>query len=103
MLAVQPRRWLSRPKGLLVFVFTVVTLYWLLLHGSRDYRDVAQPAAGERLENAPGEPASDEHRSAEEEDPNHVLTFEEKMKEAQEENQEAIRQQFKLEYDQLSR
>ncbi|KAI1350868.1 hypothetical protein F5Y01DRAFT_137491 [Xylaria sp. FL0043] len=102
MLAVQPRRWLSRPKGLLIFAFTVATLYWLLLHGSGRYgevmqhnpTEVANDAAGQ---SSPGEKTDDEGNS------NHVPSFEDKMREAQDEQQEAIRQQFRLEYDQLGR
>jgi hypothetical protein len=103
MLAVQPHRWLSRPKGLLIFAFTVVTLYWLLLHGSGGYRNVTQQGSEDIVVNAASESNSDEKMNEEADDPNHVLTFEEKMKEAHEENQEAIRQQFRLEYDQLGR
>jgi hypothetical protein len=102
MLAVQPRRWLSRPKGLLVFAFTVATLYWLLLRGSGNYGNATQLGA-EVGADAPGESGSDENKAGDETDPNQVLTFEDKMKEAQEEQQEAIRQQFRLEYDYLGR
>ncbi|KAI0433500.1 hypothetical protein F5Y09DRAFT_62870 [Xylaria sp. FL1042] len=102
MLAVQPRRWLSRPKGFLIFAFTVATLYWLLLHGSRRYGDVIQhnptDAANDAADqSSPGEKTDDEGNG------NHVPSFEDKMREAQDEQQEAIRQQFRLEYDQLGR
>ncbi|KAJ8118191.1 hypothetical protein ONZ43_g4042 [Nemania bipapillata] len=103
MLAVQPRRWLSRPKGLLVFAFTVVTLYWIMLHGSGNYGDVIQQSSGEGAINVPSESSQDEKKSDDEDNPNHIPSFEDKMKEAQEEQQEAIRQQFRLEYDQLGR
>ncbi|KAI8633883.1 hypothetical protein F5Y19DRAFT_256731 [Xylariaceae sp. FL1651] len=103
MLAVQPRRWLSRPRGLLIFVFTVVTLYWLLLHGSPNYGDVAQQNSPGGGSDVPSDSSSNEKLNDDENDPNHVLTFEEKMKEAQDEQQEAIRQQFKLEYEHLGR
>ncbi|KAI0474480.1 hypothetical protein F4859DRAFT_95407 [Xylaria cf. heliscus] len=102
MLAVQPRRWLSRPRGLLVFAFTAATLYWLMLHGSGSYGDPARQGAGGAVANVPGEP-SFENTITDLDDPNHVPSFEDKMKEAQEEQQEAIRQQFRLEYDHLGR
>ncbi|KAI0107188.1 hypothetical protein GGR51DRAFT_158942 [Nemania sp. FL0031] len=103
MLAVQPRRWLSRPKGLLVFAFTVATLYWLMLHGSGNYGNAVQQSSGEGVTNPPSEPNIDEKTGGDDDDPNHVPSFEDKMREAQEEQQEAIRQQFRLEYDQLGR
>ncbi|TGJ85178.1 hypothetical protein E0Z10_g3604 [Xylaria hypoxylon] len=103
MLAVQPRRWLSRPKGLLVFAFTVATLYWLLLRSSGNYGDVIQQNSGEQGANDPPSEPSPNEDSNDEDNPNHVPSFEDKMKEAQEEQQEAIRQQFRLEYDQLGR
>ncbi|GAP84672.1 hypothetical protein SAMD00023353_1102120 [Rosellinia necatrix] len=102
MLAVQPRRWLTRPKGLFVFAFTVATLYWLVSHSSGNYGSITQQIPTEDGNNAPGEPIAGEQQGPED-DPNHVPSFEDKMKEAQEEQQEAIRQQFRLEYDQLSR
>ncbi|KAJ2996150.1 hypothetical protein NUW58_g1062 [Xylaria curta] len=102
MLAVQPRRWLSRPRGLLVFAVTVATLYWLILHGSGSYGDLVKQSPGDAAINTPNEPSPDD-KAPEEEDPNHVPSFEDKMKEAQEEQQEAIRQQFRLEHDKLGR
>lgn len=103
MLAVQPRRWLSRPRGLLVFAFTAATLYWLMLHSSGSYGDLARQSTGDTAANSPGEPNLDENTIVDLDDPNHVPSFEDKMKEAQEEQQEAIRQQFRLEHDQLGR
>lgn len=103
MLAVQPRRWLSRPRGLVVFAFTVTTLYWLMVHGSGNYGHVVQKSPGGGATDNSGVPRLDEQKSNHEEDSNHVPSFEDKMKEAQEEQQEAIRQQFRLEYDHLSR
>ncbi|KAI1176591.1 hypothetical protein F4777DRAFT_577888 [Nemania sp. FL0916] len=102
MLAVQPRRWLTRPKGLLVFTLTVVTIYWLMLHGSRNYGGVIRQRPGGAAVNVPGS-GPDEQPMNDEENPNHVPSFEDKMREAQEEQQDAIRQQFRLEYDQLGR
>ncbi|KAI3334175.1 hypothetical protein F4824DRAFT_216073 [Ustulina deusta] len=102
MLAVAPRRWLSRPKGLLVFAFTVVTLYWLMLRGSGRYGDAIPQSSVEVANDTPDQPSPDE-QSGNEDNPNHVPSFEDKMKEAQDEQQEAIRQQFRLEYDQLGR
>ncbi|KAI1303484.1 hypothetical protein F5Y03DRAFT_186837 [Xylaria venustula] len=99
MLAVQPRRWLTRPKGLIVFAVTVATLYWILLHTSGHY--AAQNPA-EVSSDTPNQSKSDEGTD-DEGNANHVPTFEDKMKEAQDEQQEAIRQQFRLEYDQLGR
>lgn len=103
MLAVQPRRWLSRPRGLVVFAFTVATLYWLMSHSSGNYGDVTQKSSGRGAADSPGVVRPDQQKSNLEEDSNHVPSFEDKMKEAQEEQQDAIRQQFRLEYDQLSR
>ncbi|KAI0528211.1 hypothetical protein F5B22DRAFT_584184 [Xylaria bambusicola] len=101
MLAVQPRRWLTRPKGLLVFAFTVTTLYWLMLHSSSHYRDVIRENPAAVANDALKQPVIEEIDDGE--NPNHVPSFEDKMKEAQDEQQEAIRQQFRLEYDQLGR
>ncbi|KAI1270376.1 hypothetical protein F5Y18DRAFT_368158 [Xylariaceae sp. FL1019] len=100
MLAVQPRRWLSRPKGLIVFAFTVGTLYWLLLRTSGGHRDTQSQSLGKPNELPPseivelvtGEGADGDHPS-----------FEDKMREAQDEEQNAIRQQFKIEYEDLGR
>ncbi|KAI1745091.1 hypothetical protein F4680DRAFT_174863 [Xylaria scruposa] len=103
MLAVQPRRWLSRPKGLLVFAFTAATLYWLMLHSSGSYGGLARQSPGEADASTPGESGLGDNTIVDLDDPNHVPSFEDKMKEAQEEQQEAIRQQFRLEYDQLGR
>ncbi|KAJ3573655.1 hypothetical protein NPX13_g4616 [Xylaria arbuscula] len=102
MLAVQPRRWLTRPKGLIIFAFTVATLYWLMLHSSRRYGDVIQDNPAEVANETPEQPVIEEI-GEEDENGNHVPSFEDKMKEAQDEQQEAIRQQFRLEYDQLGR
>lgn len=102
MLAVQPRRWLTRPKGLLIFAFTVATLYWLMLHSSRHYGDVIQENPAEVANEAPEQPIIEEITEVDE-NGNHVPSFEDKMREAQDEQQEAIRQQFRLEYDQLGR
>ncbi|KAI0965447.1 hypothetical protein F4678DRAFT_332783 [Xylaria arbuscula] len=99
MLAVQPRRWLTRPKGLIVFAVTVATLYWILLHTTGRY--AAQNPA-EVASDAPDQSSSDEGTD-DEGNANHIPTFEDKMREAQDEQQEAIRQQFRLEYDQLGR
>ncbi|KAI2630097.1 hypothetical protein GGS21DRAFT_525541 [Xylaria nigripes] len=102
MLAVQPRRWLSRPKGLLVFAITAATLYWLMLHGSGRYGSVIRQGSGEGAVEpvgTSGEPGPEDKQANE--DPNHVLSFEEKMREAQEEQQEALRQQFRLEHEKL--
>ncbi|KAI1108551.1 hypothetical protein F5Y14DRAFT_81380 [Nemania sp. NC0429] len=103
MLAVQPRRWLLRPRGLVIIAFTVATLYWLTLRGSGNYGGVSQKSGGGGAIANPPVPGLAEQKSNHEEEANHVPSFEEKMKEAQEEQQEAIRQQFRLEYDQLSR
>ncbi|KAI1361319.1 hypothetical protein F5Y08DRAFT_23598 [Xylaria arbuscula] len=102
MLAVQPRRWLTRPKGLIIFAFTVATLYWLMLHSSRRYGDVIQDNPAEVANETPEQPVIEEI-GEEDENGNHVPSFEDKMREAQDEQQEAIRQQFRLEYDQLGR
>ncbi|KAI1432110.1 hypothetical protein GGR50DRAFT_628395 [Xylaria sp. CBS 124048] len=93
MLAVQPRRWLSRPRGLLVFAFTVATMYWLMLSGSGNYGGVNQSESGV---SSPGDANGDTN-------PNDVPSFEDKMKEAQEEQQESLRQQFRLEHEKLGR
>ncbi|KAI1820586.1 hypothetical protein F4861DRAFT_53746 [Xylaria intraflava] len=97
MLAVQPRRWLSRPKGLLIFAFTVATLYWLILRGSGNYGGINReepPAEGVE------QPNNEEPTI---ENANIVPTFEDKMREAQEEQQESLRQQFRLEHENLGR
>ncbi|KAI0388627.1 hypothetical protein F5Y17DRAFT_452117 [Xylariaceae sp. FL0594] len=102
MLAVQPRRWLTRPKGLLIFAFMVATLYWLMLQDSDNYRQIIQKSA---LQVIPAEPPQDpppeEEPIVDIESDNHVMSFEDKMREALEEQQEAIRQQFRLEHEQL--
>jgi hypothetical protein len=74
-----------------------------MLHGSGNYGDAIQQSSGEGAINVPSESNLDEKKSNDEDDPNHIPSFEDKMKEAQEEQQEAIRQQFRLEYDQLGR
>jgi len=102
MLAVKPRRWLTRPKGLFIFAFTLATLYWLMLQDSGNYRQILQKSAHEVVAaEPPKEPPPEEKPIDDADNPNHVMSFEEKMKEAQEEQQEAIRQQFRLEHEQL--
>ncbi|KAI1639034.1 hypothetical protein F4809DRAFT_186378 [Biscogniauxia mediterranea] len=104
MLAVQPRRWLSRPKGLLIFAITAATLYWFLLHGAVGTRvgtwtgesDVSQDIPVDASKDGPGE--SEDGQAVEVE-----KSAEEKMQEQEAQRQESLRQQFKMEHEELGK
>ncbi|KAI1336713.1 hypothetical protein F5Y15DRAFT_392850 [Xylariaceae sp. FL0016] len=116
MLAVQPRRWLSRPKGLLIFAVTVATLYFFLLHGPSGYN--ARSWYGTATEQQV--PISEDSSSLPEDStlndqtiesiadtgdpnsPNYIPPFEDKMKAAEEQKQEDLRQQFRMEHQELA-
>ncbi|KAI2625097.1 hypothetical protein GGR54DRAFT_551109 [Hypoxylon sp. NC1633] len=118
LLAVQPRRLLSRPKGLLVSVVFLATIYWILLHQS-----VAPHTTGWFDENTgPVQALKGEHQvnngvpllpptkpsSGMQEQHTEVEAYEE-SEESEEESQkkdeahreENIRKQFDEEYDEL--
>ncbi|KAI1500823.1 hypothetical protein F5X99DRAFT_385092 [Biscogniauxia marginata] len=104
MLAVQPRRWLSRPKGLLVFAITAATLYWFLLHGAvgtrvsvwTDEPDAPQDLPVDASQDRPSESSQDDQAAEEAK-----KSAEEEMKELEGQRQEALRQQFRMEHEQL--
>ncbi|CAJ2503108.1 Uu.00g105020.m01.CDS01 [Anthostomella pinea] len=133
MLAVQPRRWLSRPKGLVIFAITVASLYWFLLHGygggytkswygAQDHDggsnapSVDSPKAQEPI-SAPSEPITEAETPEQKQEvsslqyldlsdpnsPTYVKSFEDKMKEAEDQKEVALREQFGMEHEQLGR
>ncbi|KAI1325125.1 hypothetical protein F5Y16DRAFT_378897 [Xylariaceae sp. FL0255] len=103
MLAVQPRRWLSRPRHLLIFAVTVATLYWLLLHSSIAHDALQPPDAPSQPPPEPAEAPASNEEDEQSKDPNYAMSFEDKMREAQGEEQDALRQKFRLEYEDLGR
>ncbi|KAI1380982.1 hypothetical protein F4677DRAFT_206733 [Hypoxylon crocopeplum] len=120
MLAVQPRRLLSRPKGLLVFAVFAATLYWVLLHGSatahttRWFDGTASPVQAPLNDDLKGEPGVKEAplppTNPSESDQNqhpqvevHEKTDEERQKEEEDRREENLREQFEREYDALAK
>lgn len=118
MLAVQPRRLLSRPRGLLIFAVFAATLYWVLLHGSATPHTtrwfdgsagpVQAPLKGDaETKEAPlpapaTEPSNDEsnrHPEVEVQE----KTEEERKKEEEDQKEEDVREQFDREYDALAK
>ncbi|OTA70114.1 hypothetical protein K449DRAFT_393133 [Hypoxylon sp. EC38] len=115
MLAVQPRRLLSRPKGLLLFAVFAATLYWFLLHGSATPHTTrwfdgstgsvqAPLKENAEVKQAPlpaNEPNSNSGQNQQVEA--QEKTEEEKQKEAEEQREENLREQFDREYDALAK
>ncbi|XXH03398.1 glutamate-5-semialdehyde dehydrogenase [Hypoxylon texense] len=116
MLAVQPRRLLARPKGLLLFAVFTATLYWILLHGSatpqtarwfdKGAGPVQAPLQGDAdAQQAPlpaTEPSSDENSRRPEAEPKQK-TEEERKKEEEDQREEDLREQFDREYAALAK
>ncbi|KAI0377269.1 hypothetical protein F5Y04DRAFT_273185 [Hypomontagnella monticulosa] len=111
MLAVQPRRLLSRPKNLLFLAVFAATLYWLLLHTSgipqtaRWFDGSSGPVQPQKGDNEgkevpipPPEYGGDERNRRPQSE---VKTEEEKEKEEEEQREEDLRAQFDREYDAL--
>lgn len=114
MLAVQPRRLLSRPKGLLLFAVFAATLYWFLLHGSATphttgwFDGSAGSVQAPLKENAEVKqaplPANDPNSGGQNQQVQvYEKTEEEKQKEAEEQREENLREQFDKEYDALAK
>lgn len=118
MLAVQPRRLLSRPRGLLVFAVFAATLYWFLLHGTatlhatRWYDGRAGSVQAPLKENnqaqltqapLPANQQSSGDQSQYTETQTQEKTEEEKKKEAEEQREENLREQFDEEYEALAK
>ncbi|KAI1389662.1 uncharacterized protein F4822DRAFT_207938 [Hypoxylon trugodes] len=116
MLAVQPRRLLSRPRGLLFLAVFAGTLYWLLLHGpsslhtARWYDGSAGPVqaplkSDNGANNAPA-PVNEQPSGDDQNQPPQVQvqekTEEEKKKEEEEHREENLRVQFDSEYNMLA-
>ncbi|KAI1100943.1 hypothetical protein F4804DRAFT_26664 [Jackrogersella minutella] len=115
MLAVQPRRLLSRPRGLLLFATFAATLYWLLLHGSSTPQTATrfdgssgpvQPPLKDNTEvkQAPlpaNDPSAGEQNQQPQVEIQQQKTEEEKQKE-EEQREENLRGQFDKEYDALA-
>ncbi|KAI1773365.1 hypothetical protein F4818DRAFT_105617 [Hypoxylon cercidicola] len=116
MLAVQPRRLLARPKGLLLFAIFTATLYWILLHGSatpqttRLFDGSSSPAPAPLqgdtdTKQAPlpaTKPSSDENYRQPEAEVQQK-TEEERKKKEEEEREEDLRDQFDREYEDLAK
>ncbi|KAI0470679.1 hypothetical protein GGR56DRAFT_660011 [Xylariaceae sp. FL0804] len=113
MLAVQPRRWLSRPRGLVMFAFALATCYWFLLHRTGDYspRKWYDGPANTQSVATPGQtddqiPMTDEvtlDPNLDTDAANPHPSVEEKMAAAEGAKQDALRAQFKQEQFMLSR
>ncbi|KAI1418542.1 hypothetical protein F5Y13DRAFT_184183 [Hypoxylon sp. FL1857] len=114
MLAVQPRRLLSRPKGLLLFAIFSATLYWFLLHGSatphntRWFDGSAGSVQAPLKDNTEAKqvplPANEPNNGGQNQQPEvHEKTEEEKQKEVEEQREENLREQFDKEYDALAK
>ncbi|KAI1090993.1 hypothetical protein F5B19DRAFT_291260 [Rostrohypoxylon terebratum] len=123
MLAVQPRRLLSRPRSLLVFAVFAATLYWFLLHGTatlhttRWYDGRAGSVQAPLKDNTQAQlaqvplPANQQssgdqsqHTESETETETGEMTEEEKKKkEAEEQREENLREQFDKEYEALAK
>lgn len=132
MLAVQPRRLLSRPRSLLVFAIFVAAAYWVLLHnpalpptprvfdGSSDVLPQPPLKAGTdtKEDQAPLEPAplppseptyEDQNQQTQPEAQEQAQpkepekTDEEKKKEEEDRREENLRSQFDREYDALAK
>lgn len=116
MLAIQPRRLLARPKGLLLFAIFTATLYWILLHGSATPQTTRwfDGSAGQaqtpvqddpNAKQAPLPPA--QHSSNEDNRPSEAevqqKTEEERKKEEEDQREESLREQFDKEYEALAK
>ncbi|KAI0012652.1 hypothetical protein F4779DRAFT_17036 [Xylariaceae sp. FL0662B] len=112
MLTVQPRRWLSRPRGLLVFAILVASLYWLLLHGSATPRvtgwvdghagPVQAQGDSSPVDN-PNQDAAPNDQSAEVQAQPDGKTDEERQREENDRREDNLRAQFSQEYDALAK
>ncbi|KAL7623086.1 hypothetical protein AAE478_006765 [Parahypoxylon ruwenzoriense] len=125
MLAVQPRRLLQRPRGLLLFAIFAASLYWLLLHGSAtphatEWGDgspgLVQAPLKADVENkeapiAPAEPIGDERNRPPSQDTHDAKAHEKeaedgeegRKKHEEEQREEDLRAQFDREYDALAK
>lgn len=114
MLAVQPRRLLSRPKNLLLLGVFAATLYWLLLHGSGAPQTtrwfdgssgpVQSPPKSDTDGNGPPLPPTEHGSNEQNQHPQaEAKTEEEKEKEEEEQREEDLRAQFDREYEALGR
>ncbi|KAI1760439.1 hypothetical protein GGR53DRAFT_509745 [Hypoxylon sp. FL1150] len=116
MLAIQPRRLLARPKGLLLFAIFTATLYWILLHGSatpqtaRWFDGSAGPAEATLQEDPNAKPAPLPVTEPSKDEDNRQLEAEaqqnaeeERKKEEEDQREESLREQFDKEYEALAK
>ncbi|KAI1850683.1 hypothetical protein JX266_003965 [Neoarthrinium moseri] len=129
MLAVQPRRILTRPKSLFVFALVAATLYWVLLHGSSvgrhaigpqdktserpaPHTQVGQPAQGAEHEQTPLQGDSTSSDAEKKQGPASgsinaaaAAAEEEERKQREEHDrfEDGVRKQWELESDALGR
>ncbi|KAG4223275.1 hypothetical protein PC116_g28256 [Phytophthora cactorum] len=122
MLAVQPRRLLSRPRGLLLIAIFAATLYWTLLHSSttphtaRWFDGNSAPAQAPLKANTESNlaqaplPATGSSNNEQNQQPQVQINDQEKEEEQEEEKhkeeeqrEEDLRKQFDREYDALAK
>lgn len=122
MLAVQPRRLLSRPKGLLLVAIFAATLYWTLLHGSTTPHTARwfdgssgpvqaplkgnteiKPAPAPLPATAPSNNEQNQHPQAEVHDQKNGEDQEEEKQKEEEQREEDLREQFDREYEALAK
>ncbi|OTB15106.1 hypothetical protein K445DRAFT_75478 [Daldinia sp. EC12] len=122
MLAVQPRRLLSRPRGLLLIAIFAATLYWTLLHSSttphtaRWFDGNSAPAQAPLKANTESNlaqaplPATGSSNNEQNQQPQVQINDQKKEEEQEEEKhkkeeqrEEDLRKQFDREYDALAK
>ncbi|KAF3057964.1 hypothetical protein GL218_05871 [Daldinia childiae] len=122
MLAVQPRRLLLRPKGLLLVAVFAATLYWTLLHGSTTPHTarwfdgssgpVQAPLKGNTETNpapvplpatGPSNNEQNQHPQAEVHEQKKEEEQEEEKHKEEEQREEDLREQFDREYEALAK
>ncbi|KAI1662808.1 hypothetical protein F4813DRAFT_342000 [Daldinia decipiens] len=122
MLAVQPRRLLLRPKGLLLVAVFAATLYWTLLHGSTTPHTArwfdgssgpvqaplkgnteTKPAPASLPATGPSNNEQNQHPQAEVHDQKKEEGQEEEKHKEEEQREEDLREQFDREYEALAK